>query len=153
MEDVCKVVPPCRLCSIIRRPCPWPVSFPSAQTPEWDTYRAPSELWAWSRTIHACPVHSARLHLTCMPQYEKPLAIFCDLETWECLLCSSCWLLPPPQAAHVVEGNEKVYDLCSRTAVNLLQLFILSAFGEKESLYSNSRDFMLHIRGYPIILS
>ena len=117
---------------------PLAVSFPSAQTPEWDTCRTPPEPWTWSKTVHTCPVHSAGLHLTCMPQYEKPLAIFCDLETWECLLRSGCWLLAPTwrQATHVVEGNGEVYDLCSRTTVNLCSLLIVSAFGEKENHYT-----------------
>lgn len=46
------------------------------------------------------------------------------------------------QAAHVVEGNREVYDLCSRTAVNLCSLFILSAFGEKEDHYTVTREIL-----------
>ena len=124
---------------------PLAVSFPSAQTPEWDTCRTPPNPEPEAKlSTHA---QSTLLGFTwpACPQYEKPLAIFCDLETWECLLHSSCWLLAPTcwrQATHVVEGNREVYDLCSGTTANLCSLLILSAFGEKENHYTVTREIL-----------
>lgn len=122
------------------------VSFPSAQTP-FETPTGHPLNSEPEAEPSACPVHSTRLLPACMPQYEKPLAIFCDLETWECLLCNSCWLLPPTYRLPSCVEEQKVYDLCSRTAVNLfLQPIYSICLWKRRSLYSSSRDFMLHIR-------
>lgn len=115
---------------------PLAVSFPSAQTPEWDTWGHPlnsepeaepsthTQSTLPTSTWPTCPNSKATRNLLWLGDLGVCYATVAD-----------CYL--PPTGCPCSGGEQReVYDLCSRTAVNLCSLFILSAFGEKEDHYT-----------------
>jgi len=144
------------LCSIIRWPCPWQYPFlqpkPQSETPaghprtlslKQNCPHMPSPLcWA------SLDLHALIWEATCNLLWLGDLGVFVTQQ----LLTASSHLL---KTGYPCSGGEQrsLWSVLRNNSQFVLPINSICLWRERKSLYSNSRDFMLHIRGHPIILS
>lgn len=144
----------CSLCSIIRRPCPWQYPFlqpkPQSETPAGHPLNSEPEAEPSTHaqstlpgfTWPACP--NMRSHSQSSVTWRPGSVCYAAV--------ADCYL--PPTGCPRSGGEQRSLRFVLKNNSQFVQpINSICLWRERRSLYSNSRDFMLHIRGYPIILS